>query len=408
MLPGCIVASVSTSRFRDLYGTEPSVSVRSPGRVNLIGEHTDYSLLPVMPLAIDRAIHIEAGAGRLVEAHSLSETDAISYPPDAPPRVEGWHRYLVAAVSVLGRTDLGVRLLVDGDLPSTGGLSSSSAFTVGVIAALDRLWQLGLGSQRYPDLAIAAERSLGVEGGAMDQTVISLARAGAALRIDFDPLRTRVVPIPEHVKMVAAYSGTAAPKGGSANRAYNTRVVAARAAALLLGREVEVDLGSTPTLSRVVESGPDLIENLPEVSSASEIADALAVDPLLMTGLTVGTFPADAPLPVRAVASHVLSEARRVDEAEAALVAGDLDGLGSLLDRSHASLVGFGASSVRLDALVAAMRDAGARGARLTGAGFGGYAIAVCSEDRQADVLAAAEGATGGPAFPVVASDGVG
>jgi galactokinase len=400
-----------THDFSRLFGLDPSVEIRSPGRVNLIGEHTDYSLLPVMPLAIDRAVTLaaaDADDGRLI-------VESVTFPgiididlADPPGSVTGWHRYLVAAVRALGSPGPGARLLVGGDLPPTGGLSSSSAFTVGVIATLDRLWGLGLSRTDYPGIAIAAERSIGVEGGMMDQTVIALAERGHALRIDFDPPGHRHVPIPEDLGLVAAYSGSPAPKGGDANHAYNTRVVACRAAALLLGVPRGIDVSVPPVLSKVVAAGAVDLGGLPEEITATDVASRLDVDVELMVAMTAARFDDNVPLPVGVVARHVMGEAARVDDAEAALTAGDMETLGRTLDASHASLREFGASSLSLDRLVAAMRDAGAWGARLTGAGFGGYAVAVCPQRAVGAVVEAATGATGGPAFPVVASDGVG
>jgi galactokinase len=405
---------MSEQQFRARFGVDPEVEIRSPGRVNLIGEHTDYSLLPVMPLAIDRHIALRAAASDDGTMSAASETfpDPIEYDLTSPPSaVSGWHRYLVAAVGAVGRAHRlggGLRLLVGGDLPPTGGLSSSSAFTVGVIATLDRVWGLGIGRDEYPRLAIAAERSIGVEGGMMDQTVISLAERGTALRIDFDPFGVRKVPIPEGMGIVAAYSGSPAPKGGDANLAYNTRVVACRAAALLLGVPAGIDVSVPPVLSKVVAAGAVELGALPEEITAADVASRLGVDVELMVAMTAARFDDHAPLPVGVVARHVIGEAARVDDAEAALTGGDMEALGRTLDASHASLREFGASSPSLDRLVVAMRDAGAWGARLTGAGFGGYAVAVCPQAAVGAVVDAATAATGGPAFPVIASDGVG
>ncbi|HEY5650445.1 MAG TPA: hypothetical protein VIW46_03285, partial [Acidimicrobiia bacterium] len=318
--------------------------------------------------------------------------------------LEGWHRYFAAAVDAVGFVG-GAHVLIDADLPATGGLSSSSAFTVGVLMALGTFAGDPPSRSELPQLALAAERSIGVESGAMDQTVISLATAGHALRIDFDPFGTRQVPLSDDLGIVAAYSGRAAPKGGDANHSYNSRVVACRAAALLLGSLEGVDVGSPPVLSKVRDSSR--VGELPVEAAAHDVAAQLRVDVSRMVKLTATDFDPDTPLPVRSVAIHVLSEATRVDEAEAALIAEDYAALGRLLDASHDSLREFGASSPALDRLVGAMRGAGAFGARLTGAGFGGYAIAICEPDDVDSVVGAAEEATGGPAFRVRASAGV-
>jgi galactokinase len=403
---------VIATEFERLHGRPPQVEVRSPGRVNLIGEHTDYSLLPVMPIAIDRGVEVAAA----LLPDPIIKVDSITLPgplettiPVSLEGLEGWHRYLAAAVNTLAVEGVGAEVLIGGDLPPTGGLSSSSAFTVGLLEALNRLWDRRVPRTDYPAVALRAERSIGIEGGMMDQTVISLARAGHAARIDFHPFGVVHVPLPPGLAIIAAYSGATALKGTEAREAYNGKVVACRAAALLLGEEMGIEIGGEPVLVHVARH-PGIeaaIDRLPAEITASGVAARLGVDVDRMIGLGTGRFDAERPLFPRVVAGHVISEASRVDRAEEALRAGDLAGLGSILDASHSSLVRFGASSERLDRLVGSMRRAGAFGARLTGAGFGGYAVAVAPPEAVGPVLEAATEACGGPAFEVRASDGV-
>jgi galactokinase len=361
--------------------------VSAPGRVNLIGEHTDYSLLPVLPVAVQRRIRVEAEAtgDRVVEAVSTAydgvfRSDAVDNPP--------WSAYLGAAVALVD--PVGARLRINGDLPSSGGLSSSSALTVAVLLALLRSAGADPEPGRLVDLAVQAERATGVEGGTMDQTIIVYAEPGTAMRIGFDPPERRPVAIPEHIAFVAGYSGTPAPKGGRARDAYNARVVGARTAAILLGAD-------PPHLSRVVGTARDVDAALP----------ALAVPPPEAAELSSGTYTDRSPLPVRAWARHVLSEAVRVDAAVEALDAGDVADLGRLFDASHASLADdFGSSTPELDGLVVAAKDAGASGARLTGAGFGGWAVAVCDRSKAA-VVTEAMAAFAGDAFLIEPAAGV-
>lgn len=365
--------------------TRESVIVSAPGRVNLIGEHTDYSLLPVLPMAIQRRLRVQAeptddGA---VEARS-AQFDGV-FRSDRPENPE-WSQYLTPVVELVG-SENGVRLSIDGDLPPTGGLSSSSALTVAALLALLRLNDQEPQPNELVDLAVQAERATGTEGGAMDQTLIVNATAGTALRIEFDPISWHTVPIPERIAFVVGYSGTPAPKGGAARDAYNARVVGTRTAALLLGAD-------PPFLANV--HGDDLISTLPESARPPPEARQLA------TSVYDGTDP----LPVRAWARHVLTEAARVDEAAWALEAADLDTLGRLFDESHASLANdYGVSTPRLDRLVGAARDAGAAGARLTGAGFGGWAVAVCDLD-QVEAVTGAMASMAGRAFRAEPSDG--
>ena len=403
--------------FVETHGSTPDAVVRSPGRINIIGEHTDYSHLPVLPLAIQQATYVAVAGGEpgVVQARSLSFEGRARLDWETPmaAATRPWQRYLAGAMTQLGGRagGRGARLLVHGDLPSGGGLSSSSSFTMGLLGALNQVWGLGLELQALVDLAVVAERHVGVESGGMDQTVIGLARAGAALRIDFAPQAHRTVPLPADLRLAVAYSGQEAPKGGSVKRSYNERVVGCRLAAALLANRRQLSAASPPVLAGVA-CLPGIareVEDLPEAASAETVAAEIQVPVADLVQFTAGRFEADAVVLVRPVARHVLAEARRVDLAEEALGAGDLVGLGLLLDRSHASLRDdFGCSTDSLDRLCAAMRAAGALGARLTGAGFGGYAIAAATPDTMDAVLQAARVATGGPVFEAVAADGLG
>jgi galactokinase len=406
--------------FEETHGAPPRLIVRAPGRVNLIGEHTDYSLLPVLPVAIDRGTlcAVAPTDDDRVIAVSCSfpgevTIDRSASPPDAGLPGVGWGRYLHGVLHELA--DLapgqGARILLDSDLPTTGGLSSSSSLTIGLLAALDGVWDLGLGLEGLVARGIVAERQVGVESGGMDQTVIAFARAGAALRIDFAPPSRRAVALPEDLVLVVAASGEEAAKGGGAKRAYNERVIGCRLAAALLAHELGRELGSPPLLHAVAghASALELARALPEQSTASEVAARLGLEVEPLVRFTAGSFEADAPVRVGPVARHVLSEAVRVDDAERALLGSELEVLGRLLDASHRSLAeDFRCSTPALDRLCGAMRAAGALGARLTGAGFGGYAIAAAREERAPAVIAAAIAATGGPAFAVRASPGLG
>jgi galactokinase len=244
----------------------------------------------------------------------------------------------------------------------------------------------------------------------MDQETIVFAEAGAALRIDFRPPNHRLVRLPEGLRFVVASSGEEAPKGGAAKDAYNERVVGARMAAVMLADELGIDLDSPPTLGQIagVDVVDILVDGLPEKISPIEVAHGAQVDIARIVQLSHETFDARQKLPVKRVARHILSEAERVDAAEAALTAGDLRAFGDLLNASHNSLrEDFRCSTAALDRLCAAMRKAGAYGSRLTGAGFGGFALAACGPEAVDGVIAAAETATGGPAFEVHASAGL-
>ena len=351
--------------FAERYGRPPTVLVRAPGRVNLIGEHTDYNGLPVLPCAIDRDVRVAAAPrdDREVRVASLSPRFAprryTLQAPIAPAGAGDWSNYHRAAAQGLldrfgGAALRGGEFLIDGDVPPGAGLSSSSALVVGSMLALLAVDGREMAPNHLAELAASAERYVGTESGGMDQAVCALAQAGHALRIDFDPLRTRAVAVPAGAALVVCHSLVDAEKSGAARDAYNQRVrECARAC-----RVLDPIVGGGP----LVNLG-ELRRRFPQRSLGEWAARFAAVEP-----------PPD-PVLVRRV-RHVLSEAERVDGAELALSAGDLPTLGALMNASHASCRDdYEVSCSELEALVAAARDAGALGARLTGAGFGGCTI---------------------------------
>ncbi|MGD9934490.1 MAG: galactokinase [Dehalococcoidia bacterium] len=396
------------------HGFVPTVAVRAPGRVNLIGEHTDYSFLPVLPIAIDRGLLIHALPldRPVVEAGSDRFPGPIAVTRGAPYQGETWGRYLAGALAELEdlAPDLGARIHISGDLPAEGGLSSSSALTTGVIAALLTAWDLPIDREELVARAIRAERHVGVETGGMDQEAIVFAEPGCALRIDFEPKGRRFVPLPAGLRFVVASSGEEAPKGGAARDAYNERVIGTRLAAAMLCDTIGAEFGKPPRLADVIgfPEAELLVEELPIRMAPSSVSRSTGIPLAALSGIASGSMDDRALYTVRPYARHVFNEAARVDQAEAALTAGDLPELGGILNASHKSLRDdYGCSTPALDALCTAMREAGALGARLTGAGFGGFALAAVEPGRVAEVIEAATALTGGPAFEVTASGGL-
>jgi len=385
------------ARFARHFGRRPEVVVSAPGRVNLIGEHTDYNGLPVLPMAIDRSILV-AGAQGPAQQVRLFNTNPLFAPyeydlSNLPDRAgSGWSRYHVAAargvVPLLRNGVRGGDFLVDGAIPSGSGLSSSSALVVASALGL-----LAVNDREEPPLQLAqilavAERFVGTQSGGMDQAVCLLAEAGHALRIDFDPLRAKAVRIPDGCSFVVCHSMVPAEKAGAAQAAYNHRVLECRLAC----RALEHALADV--LPRSVRHFGDLVALLPE-RSASELIEGLAnsLPRRPLTGREVSaaiggaidklfagaSLPPGRDNPTYALlkrATHVLTEADRVQRAEAALQTGDWSGLGVLMDASHASCRDdYEVSCPELEELVAAAKQAGAYGARLTGAGFGGCTV---------------------------------
>jgi galactokinase len=344
--------------------------VRAPGRVNLIGEHTDYNGLPVLPVAIQRSVRIELRARgdrhvRLTNEDPRFEPCEFEIAADLAPFPSGhWGNYAKAAAQALQRRaglDRGFDGLVAGDIPAAAGLSSSSALVVASALALLAANGIELERGELMELTASAERYVGTESGGMDQAISLGGRAGHAVRIDFDPLRLEPVPLPADWRIVIANSLVEARKSGGAQAAYNARVRECREAlAALLARPTALGL---PTTYRGLVSGV-------QSGRLLELAAAL-------------------PAPLSGRFRHVVTEAARVDEAVAAMRAGDLEAFGRLLDASHASLRDdYEVSCKELDELVGCAREHGAAGARLTGAGFGGCAVLAARAEALPGLLA--------------------
>ncbi|GIW43190.1 MAG: galactokinase [Candidatus Binatia bacterium] len=383
--------------FRALFGRKPHFVVLAPGRVNLIGEHTDYNGYPVLPAAIDRAMLVATAPRRddVVVARSTAPgTEPVTFSLAQPlrPNPEGhWGNYIkAAALPWLARSEhvaAGADLLVKGHVPAGAGLSSSSALVVG--AGLAFLAAHGATDANLLTLAeefAEAERFVGTMSGGMDQTCCLFGKREQLLRIEFFPVRVRPVPFPTGYHIVVCHSLVKAEKSAGAREAYNQRVrecaVAARCLALLLG-ETEprrftrlAEIERTARALRRWELLDLLVQRIPDRPvTPNDLAALLGatVDDLVadIPGLTP-----DLPLLVLRRARHVFSEADRVDIAERALWNADIGTLHAAMKASHESCRDdYEVSCPALEVLVRVATEAGAIGARLTGAGFGGCTV---------------------------------
>jgi galactokinase len=346
--------------FRATHGREPDVLVRSPGRVNLIGEHTDYNDGFVLPMAIAHALWVAAATSDdgVVRAVSADADGEVVVDPDhVGDRIDGWGAYPQGVVWAMREADVAVTPVVAAiasDVPAGAGLSSSAALEMALCRALTP-------DDRWDPVAAAtigrrAENNwVGVDSGILDQLSSAAARADHALLIDCRSLDITHVALPDGLVVVIMDTTTRRELAGSA---YNDRRAACAAAAAALGVDALRD------------------------------ADAEQVERL------------DDPV-LRRRARHVVTEDARTVAAAAALRDGDLPALGRLLAEAHASMRDdFEASGPELDQIVAAAVDApGCVGARMTGGGFAGCAVALveaAAVDVFTDSVAAAfEGATG-------------
>ena len=390
------------------------IAVRAPGRVNLIGEHTDYSGLPVLPVAIDRSTIVVAAANTTGEIEVTNADPAwpsrrFAIERQIPPYETGdWADYVKAAIQgVIDRFPThalrGASIVVDGRVPPAAGLSSSSALTVSIAMAFMASNQLELDPLEAATMVARSERYVGTHGGGMDQAASIFGRRDHALFIEFDPLRVRAIKMPANAALVVADSRQIADKSGTVRAEYNRRVVECSLAARILGRALKLD-GAT-ILGDVVRAYPawnavELVEKLAATSPAQlganlkDAANILGVTQnaldadLLGQGPTRIALDPTRPPEVLKRARHVLSETERVIHAATVLEAGRLDEMGTLMDASHQSLADdFECSTQRLDEIVECARRGGALGARLTGAGFGGSIVALCEVSNAAAVI---------------------
>lgn len=328
---------------------------RAPGRVNIIGEHTDYAGGLVLPAAIDRAVTVRYRPFGRIRLRSSEPPGAVELAADGTGAAAGYGRYVAALaqeLALLGRAPAGLDGAIESDLPAGAGVSSSAALLVAVGLAL-----CATAAFELEPLALAAAcrraeaRAVGVPCGIMDPAAALLGRAGHALLLDCGSLEHRLVPLPPGLGLVVVDSG------------------------------VRRSLAETGYAAR-----------------RGELERALAGDLDAVTARRL---------------RHLRSENMRVERAAAALASGDLAALGPIMAAGHASLRDdFEVSTPELDLLVSLALDAGAVGARMTGGGFGGSILALAPMRECAAIAAAvADGyrtRTGRATAPIVtrAADG--
>jgi galactokinase len=348
----------------------PSVAA-APGRINLIGEHTDYNDGFVLPMAIDRHVVIAFAprADRVLRAYSAEFNQTRDLSLDTLERRSaadgkksgrgGWFGYIAGVAWAMiraGQRLEGADLAIVSDLPVGVGLSSSAALEIAAARALTAVAGLEWHPVAIAQLAQQAEHEFaGVACGIMDQLCVAASKERAALLIDCRSLETRDVPIPESARFVAFDSGV---RRELASRAYNDRRAACeRVVAALRHRD-------------------SWVHALRDADDAMLAAVAPSLDPV----------------DVRR-ASHVIAENRRPLALANAFADHDLARAGRLMMHSHASLRDlYEVSSAELDTLVdLAIEQPGCSGARLTGAGFGGCAIALVEEGSVERVMSSVE-----------------
>jgi len=425
--------------FEQKFGSRPEVFGRSPGRVNIIGEHIDYEGYGVLPMAIafDTVVAVRKAGGDLHIANLDSDRfQDVHFQADPSQAVDTehhtWANYLMCAYKGVHEhleargtpvPPVGLQLMVHGTVPAGAGVSSSSALVCAASLALLGAYGVRLSKVEVAEFTCACERYVGTQSGGMDQAISIMGQRGLAKMVDFNPIRTRDVKLPHGFTFVIANSLAVSNKAETADARYNLRVVECRLASACLAAAagqrpseavkvktlfeaeqiLEQSESASPTrscarlaekLEIAAEAAGELLHEGPY--SKAEIEEILGapleqiLDPRSLRVVPVaeklGGFQ------LRARALHVFAEAARVRRF-GSLCEGpqDLDAeardrlakeLGELMDASHTSLNDlYNCSCPELEELVSQCRAAGALGSRLTGAGWGGCAVSMVSDD---------------------------
>lgn len=345
--------------FRDSYGAEPAGVWHAPGRVNLIGEHTDYNDGFVLPFALPWGVTaaVSPREDGVIRLRSLQAGEPVTLV--TLDEAEGWARYATGVFWVLREAGLergrpgGADVVIDGDVPQGAGLSSSAALEVVVGTALNELYGLGLTRM---EIALAAQKAendfVGMPCGIMDQAASALGEEGKALFMDCRSLGTRSIPFD----------------------------LASHGLQLLIintGVHHELADGQYARRRRDCENAAKRL-GVDSLRDVTDLAGALAK----LSG------------DERRRTQHVVTENHRVEAVIGLLRAGAVREIGALLNASHLSLRDqFEVSCAELDVAVESAVRGGARGARMTGGGFGGSAIALVTDDRVESVRESVTGA---------------
>ncbi len=348
------LANLVRERFLAAFGEPPAFIVRAPGRVNLIGEHTDYNDGFVFPLAIDRCamIALRPRADRCVRVISLDMGEDQSFDLASLPRPDEtrWIDYIIGVAWALQRGGYalaGWEGILAGDVPIGSGLSSSAALELAAARAFYCVGDFSWDAAQMAQIGRAAENEwLGIQTGIMDQMISAAGVEGRALLIDCRSLEATPAPLPATTAIVILDTGT---RRGLVGSAYNERRAQCEAAARHFGIAALRDIDLATFSERAAE-----LQSL-----------------------------------IRRRAQHVISENARTLQARDAMLAGDAEALGALMIASHRSLRDdFEVSSPALDTMVdCANADPSCYGARMTGAGFGGCAVALVRSDAAAGFL---------------------
>ena len=352
-------------KFLETFGVEPDLVAAAPGRVNLIGEHIDYSDGFVLPFAIKDRTLVAArkrndSTVRIASAQRRNKIVTVDISTVKPGLKGEWERYALGVLWALGVKE-GVDLLIDGHVPLGAGLSSSAALECSVATAMNHLFDLGFNLEELARLTQKAENQyVGVPCGIMDQSVSLMATQGSALLLDCRDLTTKNIPFDVassglELLIIDTQAHHALTDGGYAERRASCESVVAK-------------LGITSLRELSMEQ----LENSRGLLTETEFIRA----------------------------RHAVTEMKRVLECVDALGTSDFEKVGELINQSHASLRDdYTVSCPELDTAVDAALAAGALGSRMVGGGFGGSAIALIQASKTTETIRSIEKAFASKGF---------
>ncbi|XP_012674043.1 N-acetylgalactosamine kinase [Clupea harengus] len=391
--------------FQEKYGEPALFYACAPGRVNLIGEHIDYCGYAVLPMAIEQNILAAVSVNNTQTIHLANSnekyqdftvaSDSIAIDGDNPQ----WQYYFLCGVKgiqdQLGLSPLaGMRCVVDGTIPASSGLSSSSALVCCAGLVTMEANRKALSKVELAEVCAKCERYIGTEGGGMDQSISFLAEEGTAKLIEFNPLRATDVRLPDGAVFVIANCCVEMNKAASSH--FNIRVVECRIAAKVLAkagglewehlqklREVQEELGLS--LEEVLGRVEEVLH--PEPYSREEVCSTLGITPQQLNESILSTNTQQVTqFKLYQRARHVYGEAARVLRFKSVCDSSPADALvqlGQLMNQSHQSCRDlYECSCPQLDRLVDICLQAGALGSRLTGAGWGGCSVSMVPSEK--------------------------
>ena len=388
--------------FQAKYGEKPKYLVRAPGRVNLIGEHIDYSGYGVLPMALEQDIttaFVTNDSGEICLANvSDSYSELKCKMADIKISGHNWYEYFFCGLKGIVEhfsidSPIGMKVLLDGNIPPSAGLSSSSALVC--CAALATVVANNVPSPTKKELAeicAKCERYIGTEGGGMDQSISFMAEPGVAKMIEFNPIRCSDVKLPSSAAIVVSNTLVLANKAAFAN--YNERVVECRIAAQVIAKKKGLKWQDIRKLGQLMEALQLSLEKMVTVVAEclhgeaymrNEVCKFLEVsDEDLASGSMSPSTLHMQKFELHKRAAHVYSESLRVIQFKKACEnpSVTMEELGKLMNESHASCRDlYECSCPELDGLAVLCEKSGSCGTRLTGAGWGGCAISLVPKD---------------------------